>query len=146
MKTFRRFKINFEYLSDGPVLDTENTTAIALAMNEITSDVSNTPDEGEGKFFQSFLSDLTILDLTGTDSFLTPLGAELVNIGRLVALGYCKSNLNLIFLNYNLLILVIIVLMIKMFKRKRPIRVDLRWHQEPQFQDFPEPPFAGNQI
>lgn len=97
MKTFRRFKINFEYLSDGPVLDTENTTAIALAMNEITSDVS-TPDKGEGKFFQSVLSDLTILDLTETDSFLTPLGAELVNIGRLVALGYCKSYLNLIFL------------------------------------------------
>ena len=53
LKAFRRFKINFEYLSDGPVMDTDNTTAIAHAMNEVTSNYdNNSPDEGEGKFFK----------------------------------------------------------------------------------------------
>ena len=34
-------------------MDTDNTTAIAHAMNEVTSNYdNNSPDEGEGKFFK----------------------------------------------------------------------------------------------
>ena len=50
LKTFLSFKISFEYLSEAPVMDTNNTTAIALAMDNITSNyVDGTPDGGEGK-------------------------------------------------------------------------------------------------
>ena len=67
----------------------QNTTAIAVAMDNITA-IYVESDEGNLKEIKQFIIKFNILDFCKSDAFLTPLGEDLIELARLVVLGYCK--------------------------------------------------------
>lgn len=68
----------------------ENTTAIAIAMDNATLSYDNVTNGDEGSYSIKRFPYKFYLDFPQADSLLTPFGEDLLEIARLVIMGYCK--------------------------------------------------------